>query len=271
MTLLAEISSIRRLAQNACYTEGWEFYQQISMPSPTDDRWAGICLWNLGRLEDARTMFTRAKRRGEIGAVIGLASISRLLGSFDDCEAYLESVFDSSLSPDDWVRALRERGDLCLARNQLKAAVESYSEARLEAELCNEAKTLIPMIDQSLGYTYHLLGNDRKAKEVLDRALLSTNPLLRFYVHMTRTFVCIFNSDFVSVESILLDRDFQNLDNPFFNSMYLYAKGIYKIIQNEWDTALTHFQQSIEITEKNSFTETDCLSKIGICKIYIGT
>jgi tetratricopeptide (TPR) repeat protein len=271
MTLLAEISSIQRLAQNACYTEGLEFHQQLPMPSAADDRWVGICLWNLGRLEDARTMFTRAKRRGEIGAVIGLASISRLLGSLDDCEAYLDSVFDSSLSPDDWVRALRERGDLYAARNQLKAAVESYSEARLEAELCSETKTLIPLIDQSLGFTYHLLGNDRKAKEVLDRALLSTNPLLRSYVHMTRTFVCMFNGDFATAESSLINQDLINITNPFFYAFQLYTNGVYKIIQRDWDNALVYFQQSIEITEKNNFNETDCLSKIGICKIHIGS
>jgi tetratricopeptide (TPR) repeat protein len=270
MTLLAEISSIQRLAQNACYKEGWEFYQQLPMPSATDDRWAGICLWNLGRLEDARTMFTRAKRRGEIGALIGLASISRLLRDFHNCEAYLDAAFDCSLSPDDWVRALRERGDLHRARNQLKAAVAAYSEARLEAELCEEAKTLIPMIDQSLGYTYHLLGNDRKAKETLDRALLSTNSTLRAYVHMTRTFVCIFSGDFVSAESALNQHDYENINNPFFYSFQLYTNGIYKIVQNDLNNALLYFKKSIEITEKHDFIETDCLSKLGISKSYIG-
>lgn len=269
MTLLAEISSIQRLAQNACYTEGWEFYQQLPLPLADDDRWAAICLWNLGRLEDARTMFTRAKRRGNTGALIGLASVCRLMGLLDDCEAYLGAAFDAPLSPDDWVRALRERGDLYATQNSLKAAVEAYSEARLEAELCNEAKSLIPMIDQSLGYIYHLLGNDRKAKEVLDRALLSTNPLVRSYVHMTRTFVCIYSGDFLNVENALIHQDFQN-HHPFFNSIQLYTNGIYKIIQKNWEIALSYFQQSIEITEKNDFIDTDCLSKLGICKVYIG-
>ncbi len=90
MTLLEELSPIQRLAQNACYTEGWEFYQQLPMPSASDDRWAGICLWNMGRLEDARTMFTRSKRRGDTRALIGLASICRLSDSLDECESYLE-------------------------------------------------------------------------------------------------------------------------------------------------------------------------------------
>jgi tetratricopeptide (TPR) repeat protein len=271
MTLLAEISPIQRLAQSACYKEGWEFYQQLPVPSSTDDRWAGICLWNLGRLEDARTMFTRAKRRGETGALIGLASICRLLGFYDDCEAHLEAAFDASLSPEDWVRALRERGDLYSTRNQLKAAVGAYSEARLEAQLCNEAITLIPMIDQSLGYTYHLLGNDRKAKELLDRALLSTNPAFRAYVHMTRIFVCIYSGDYLNAENSLLHPDFQNNDHPFYHSIQLSANGSYRIIQQDWKNALLYFQQSIEITEKHDFTITDCLSKIGICKVHIGT
>jgi tetratricopeptide (TPR) repeat protein len=270
MTLLEELSPIQRLAQSACYTEGWEFYQQLSMPSASDDRWAGICLWNLGRLEDARTMFTRAKRRGDTGALVGLASISRLLGLLDDCEAYLELAFDGSLSPDDWVRALRERGDLHMVRNHLKAALEAYSDARLEAELCKEAKVLIPMIDQSLGYTHHLLGNDRKAKELLDRAMLSTNPMFRLYVRATRILVHIYNGDTISAESEIFHQDFQNINSSLIQSLIFYAGGILKITQKNWDEANLLFNQSIEITEINGFIETEYLSKLGICKIHIG-
>jgi DNA-binding SARP family transcriptional activator len=270
MTLLEELSPIQRLAQSACYTEGWEFYQQLSMPSASDDRWAGICLWNLGRLEDARTIFTRAKRRGDTGALVGLASISRLLGLLDDCEAYLELAFDGSLSPDDWVRALRERGDLHMVRNHLKAALEAYSDARLEAELCKEAKVLIPMIDQSLGYTHHLLGNDRKAKELLDRAMLSTNPMFRLYVRATRILVHIYNGDIISAESEIFHQDFQNINSSLIQSLIFYGGGILKIIQKNWNEAHLLFNQSVEITEINGFIETEYLSKLGICKIYIG-
>jgi tetratricopeptide (TPR) repeat protein len=270
MTLLAEISSIQRLAQNACYKEGWEFYQQLPMPSATDDRWAGICLWNLGRLEDARTMFTRAKRRGEKGALVGLASISRLLGLLDDCEAYLEVALDSSLSPEDWVRALRERGDLHLARNNLKAALESYTDARLEAELCSGIKNLIPMIDEALGYTYHLLGNDRKAREILDRALLSTNAVFRLGVRITRIFVYVYSGDVQGAQNELLHPDLQNIDNSVQNALKLYIHGIYSIIKLDWDAAYSTLNQSIEITEMNGYAEFECLSKLGICKTHIG-
>lgn len=271
MTLLEELSPIQRLAQNACYKEGWEFHLQLPMPSATDDRWAGICAWNMGRLEDARVMFTRAKRRGELGALVGLASISRLLGSLDDCEAYLELALDSALTPADWVRALRERGDLHMSRNNLKAALEAYLDARLEADLCGEIRNLIPIIDQSLGYTYHLLGNDRKAKELLDRALLSTNPTFQLSIRATRASVCVFSGDYLSVESELFHSDFQNINNPFLTSFNLYTSGIYKIIQKDWDSARSLFDQSIEITETNCFIETECLSKLGMCKSYIGS
>jgi tetratricopeptide (TPR) repeat protein len=270
MTLLAEISSIQRLAQNACYTEGLEFHQQLSMPSAADDRWAAICLWNLGRLEDARIMFTRAKRRGELGALIGLASICRLMGSLNDCETYLDTAFDSALSPDDWVRALRERGDLHMARSEFKRAVQAFSDARLEAELCNDAKALIPIIDQSLGYAHHLLGNDRKARELLDRALMSTNVTFRLSVRVTRMFVYLYSGEFLSMESELLHQDFQSLNNLYLSSLKLYISGIYKIIQTDWENARLIFIENIEISEKNGFIETEYFAKLGLCKTYIG-
>ncbi len=269
MTQLSELSPIQRLAQSACYTEGWEFYQQLPMPSAADDRWAGICLWNMGRLEDARTVFTRAKRRGETGALVGLASVSRLLGLLDDCEAYLELAFDGSLAPDDWIRALRERGDLYTARNNLKLALAAYLDARLEADLCDDAKTLIPMIDESLGYTYHLLGNDRKARELLDRALLSTNPTFRLSVRITRIYVYIYNGDFLSAENELFHQDFENLSNLLLHSFKLYITGIYKITQKDWENAHASFDECVKISERSGFLETDCLSKLGISKTHI--
>jgi tetratricopeptide (TPR) repeat protein len=269
MTLLTEISSIQRLAQNACYAEGWEFHQQLSMPSGIDDRWAAICLWNLGRLEDARVMFTRAKRSGETGALVGLASISRLTGSLDECESYLDSAFDCVLRPDDWVRALRERGDLQAARNHLKAALESYSEARLEAELCKEAATLIPILDQSLGFTYHMLGNDRRAKELLDRALLTTNPMIRSFIRATRILVYIFNGNFSCAETEIAHLDFENIDNPSVKSLKLYYTGIFRITQRNLNDAHLSFLQSLEIAEEKGFNEIECLSKLGISKTYL--
>jgi tetratricopeptide (TPR) repeat protein len=269
MTQLAELSPIQRLAQSACYTEGWEFYQQLPVPTAADDRWAAICLWNLGRLEEARTFFTRAKRRGETGALIGLASISRLMGLLSECESYLETAFDSSLSPDDWVRALRERGDLSAANNQLKSALEAYSEARLEAELCVEAKSLIPILDQSLGFTHHLLGNDRKAKELMERALLTTNPMFRAHIRATRILVFIFNGNFSNAESDFSHQDFENLDYPFVQSLLLYYKGLYQITQKTFDSAKASFSLSMEIAEEKSFIEIDCLAKLGICKVNI--
>lgn len=271
MTQLAELSPIQRLAQSACYTEGWEFYQQLPMPSASDDRWAGICLWNLGRLEDARTVFTRAKRRGDTGALVGLASISRLLGSLDDCEVYLELAFDGALSPDDWVRALRERGDLRVVRNNFKGALESYADARLEAELCEDARSLIPVIDHSLGYVHHLLGNDRKARELLDRAMLSTNPMFRMYVRATRILVYIYNGDFLSAESEFLHQDYQDVNSSLIQALRLYGGGVFNVTQKNWSNAQLLFNQGIEITETNGFIEIECLSKLGICKVHIGS
>ena len=270
MTQLTTLSSIKHLAQNACYAEGWEFYQQLSVPSPEDDRWAGICLWNLGRLENARVQFTRAKRRGDVGAIIGLASISRLQGLLDECEAHLETAFDCALSPDDWVRALRERGDLQVALNQIKAALGSYNDARLEAELCHDAKSLLPMINQSLGYVHHLLGNDRKAKELLDQALDTTNLSFQAYIRVSRILVCIYKGDFLTAKDDLCNPNSQKAESLFIKSLRLYTDGIYKITQNNFSNAHLSFRESIDIAEQYGFIEIECLSKLGLCKAHIG-
>jgi tetratricopeptide (TPR) repeat protein len=270
MAKIPKTSPIQKLAKNGGYVEGLEAYQKLVNPTSNDDRWASMCLWNLGRLEDAKIMFTKAKRRGSNGALIGLASICRLMGDLDESETHLNAAFECVLSPEDWVRALLERGHLLVAHNEFKTALEVFTDTLLEAKLSAEADILTPFVNQSLGVVYHLLGNDRKAKEHFKQALSSTNSTFRLSVLISQSYSSILCGDFLGIENELTHQDFQKIKNPFFNSLRLYALGMYKIIYEDWTTANTYFKKSVEIAEKGSFIELDCLSKLGICKIYVG-
>ncbi len=271
MTEQRAISPIQELANVGNYKEGLEAYYALPEPTSNDDRWAAICLWNSGRLEDAKIMFTKAARHGENGALIGLASIYRLLGDLDACEAHLNAACATSLSPDDWVRALREHGDLHFFRNRNKSALDSYLKARLEAELCKDAETLIPMIDQSLGVVYHLLGNHRKAEEHFSQALLTINPTLQLYVRIGLIYIYIFIGNFSEAKNQLFHSEFESIDNLYFFSLYLNCCGTFHTSQKNWKSAYSYFEKSVELAEKNHFIEIDCLSKLGICKTYIGS
>jgi tetratricopeptide (TPR) repeat protein len=270
MARLLKISPIQKLADVGSYAEGLEAYQKLSNPTSNDDRWAAICLWNLGRLEDAKIMFTKAARRGENGALIGLASICRLLGDLVESETHLNAAFNCSLNSDDWVRALRERGNLHIVRSELKAGLESYLDARLEAELCSEIKTLIPVIDAAIGYSYHLLGFHLKAKEFLDKAALSKNRFFLLSIRVIRIFIDVYSGNLIGVKNALENGELKNSEYSMLNANKFYIHGIYEIIQFNWNEARLFFTQGIEIAEKTGVNEYEFLLKIGLCKVYIG-
>ena len=270
MTQLQTLSSIQRLARNACYTEGWEFYQQLTATTPLDDQWAGVCLWNLGLLEESRTYFSRALRRNAAGAAIGLAAIHRTLGELDECENYLNMAFDSNLQADDWVRALRERGNLHLARNQNKLALSSYNDARLEADLSPESKNLIPSIDQVLGLINHLLGRDRVAKKILNQALQNANSDQKIHIHLTNALVCAFDGDYKASAQSLEDHSLQNTKNKFLEALFYYIKGVLNITLGHFSEAEKLFSKGLQISELNQYSENISLNQLGLCKTLIG-
>jgi tetratricopeptide (TPR) repeat protein len=203
MAKLPKTSPIQKLADIGSYAEGLEAHQKLANPTPNDDRWVAMCLWNSGRLEDAKIMFTKAARCGENGALIGLASICRMLGDLDDCEIHLNAAFATHLNSDDWVRALLERGHLQAAHNKTKTALETYANALIEAKLSIRAEILTPFVNQSLGIIHHLLGNDRKAKEHFNQALSSTNSMFRLSVLISQAYSRICCGDFLGIEKEL--------------------------------------------------------------------
>ena len=270
MTQLETLSSIQRLARNACYTEGWEFYQQLTSTTPLDDQWAGVCLWNLGLLEESRTYFSRALRRNATGAAIGLAAIHRTLGELDECENHLNMAFDSNLQADDWIRALRERGNLQLARNQNKLALNSFNDARLEADLSPESKNLIPSIDQALGFINHLLGKDRVAKNMLDQAFQNADPVQKKYIRLTHALVCIFDGDFKLAAKNLEELELQGIENKFSESFFNYIKGTLYIALGHFGEAEILFSKGLETSELHQYSENISLNQLGLCKTFIG-
>src|SRR5690606_9967321 len=80
------------------FQDGVDSYHALNPPSPQDDRWLGVCYYQLVRDTDAITALQRAIERGEEGARINLAHLLPFLERGDEANEELERVRFEDLS-----------------------------------------------------------------------------------------------------------------------------------------------------------------------------
>src|SRR5690606_13851075 len=123
-------SEIQGWAYIERFKEGVEAHEAIDKPTPQDDRWLGVCHYQLVQDNEAIAALQRAINRGEEGARINLAHLLPFLDRGDEAARQLKQVQQETLS--DYDRALYYRvlsireetsGNL---RGALKAAEEAW-------------------------------------------------------------------------------------------------------------------------------------------------
>ncbi len=267
MTQLPRLNPIKILAEEGKYADGLSMFELLSFTRPEDDRFAGVCLWGLGKLQDARSLFIRAIRRGEVAASIEAASICRLLGDLEWCQEYLDIAFDTNLESEDWIFAMRERGELYLVHHEFKRARDAFSEACTEASLCSNNHNLIAAVGQALGWANHILGYDIEAERNLSKAYEKANPVRRTYIQLSRAAISIFRGEYSKTVALLKFSDVE--DNFYLNSIKLRTYGMLYLASGDNLTAHSFFKKSIALATEHNFVDVQSSSQIGMCKTFI--
>jgi two-component SAPR family response regulator/Tfp pilus assembly protein PilF len=267
MTQLTRLNPIKTLALNGDYADGFGLYKQLTVSSPEDDRWAGVCLWGLGQLQDARITLIRAIRRNETSAAIEAASVSRLLGELDECEQYLDLAFDADLSRDDYARVLRERGELHHTRQEYLLAKSAFNDAWVEASLCANNQSLISSIGQALGWINHKLGFDAEAEKYFSKAFEGANPIRQTFIQLTRAILSTLNADYESAKKFL---DHEKIENNYLTALKLPIVGLLQLSVGDFQSAYNYFTEGVNLAMEYGFIDIQCDAQVGLCKSLIG-
>lgn len=156
------------------FEEGIAAYQGLQSPSPKDDRWVGVCYFQMLRDMEALEVLFRAANRGEAGAHVYLAHVLPFVdrgadaseelqkADFDELTAYDKALFHRVLS-------IREE-----TNGNLREALRAAEEAWRRIQGVPEYAVLAPSILAQLAVLHGRIGRSQRALWFLERGLVST-------------------------------------------------------------------------------------------------
>jgi len=168
------------------FRTGIDAYEAIPQPLSVDDRWLGVCYFQL--LDDMQALeaFYRAVARGETAARINLAHLLRFLERGEEAARELRDVEVESLNEYDRVFLLRVKSLDEENNGNLREALRTAEEAWKRVQGLPEFELLAPPILAQLGILHGRIGRAQRALWFLERGLQVTEGLERTKVQLRR-------------------------------------------------------------------------------------
>lgn len=249
------------------YSQGLAHFEQLTCPSPEDERWAGYCLFSLGRLLEAKDLLLRAKTRGCTAATLELITVLRTLGDAAAAAAEADALALDDLAPTDRAYALREVAALKLHAGDLDAARVLLERAwqALGGDL--STSPLMPQTAQLLGYTYHRLGRDTPARHYLNVALKHAVGAKRVQPLLSLAQVHLYAGRYDEVSADLGDIDALLPDAPGVQAYHAYLCGLLSRAFGRWSEAADHFRRASQVARSNGESSTEFTAELGLASV----
>lgn len=249
---------------NGEYAEGLAFHRLQARPAPEDDRWAGYCLYVLGRPLAAKDLLLRAIGRGCAAAGVELVTVLRSLGDVEAARIALAALLDQELVPTDRAYALRETAALFLNSGQVRPAVAVLEEAWvLLSGHPGAAEPLLVQTAQLLGYAHHLLGRTAAAKHYLEFSLERAEGVKRLQPLLTRSQVYLYAGHYDRSHSDLVEAGTFLPLTPGARPYHAYLTGLLARAQGQWEGALYAFRASVAAARETGERSTELLAELG--------
>jgi len=246
------------------YLDGLRVYEELQAPTAEDDRWAGLCLHNLGRLFEAKLHFAKAVARGLPQANIELATLYRLTGLGRLAEETLASVFTSDLSKFDRALALRERGAQAVQNGDLAGAVVHLERAWIEGQGTFAEHSLLAPIAQLLGTALSDLGREVEAVQYFEHALRSANPARRAYLNAAYGRSLIYLGRYDQAARALGSSQLTAHHVPLSRPLLIYYQGVLARARGACQHATEHFIQAAELSAVSGEPQIECFARLGL-------
>ncbi|MBZ9752677.1 hypothetical protein K7W42_17685 [Deinococcus sp. HMF7604] len=253
------------------YEGGWELYTQLSAPGAQDDRWAGLCLHNLGRMFEAKTLLAKAVSRGEAAARIELATLYRLAGQPEIASSTLADLMKLPLEPFDAALAYREASSQALSEGDLGKATSLLERAWFEGQGTWAGDKLLVSIAQVMGTVYALRGLDARAIEYFEFATRSANPARRAFVLGARGLSLVYLGQYDEAEEALRSAAAHARHFPFSQPVLTYNRGVLERARGALQGAQKLFAEAAALAKQAGENETECYAELALCAVATAT
>ncbi|MFA5593810.1 MAG: hypothetical protein WDA15_00860 [Trueperaceae bacterium] len=245
------------------FEEGIEAYSSLSSPSPKDDRWVGVCYFQLLRDLEALEVLYRAANRGEEGAHVYLAHVlpfvdrgaeateELLKTDIEQLTAYDKALYHRVLS-------IREE-----TNGNLREALRAAEEAWRRIQGVPEYAVLAPSILAQLAVLHGRIGRSQRALWFLERGLVSTTggELLKMRLRRATVLVNLgrYREALVELDALELEKDMER-----YEPERLWLLGQIAMANSSLPLAIQRFSQSVEGATKLQFSYEELISHLAL-------
>lgn len=173
------------------FEQGVACYEALERPSAQDDRWLGVCYFQLFRDLDALEAIYRAINRGDEAARVNAAHLLKFVERSEEARAELEKVNPESLATYDRVLYHRVLSIHEENNGNLRDALGAAEEAWRRVQGMPEFGLLAPAILVQLAILHGRIGRAQRALWFLERGLQFTGPLENLKVRLGRAALLI--------------------------------------------------------------------------------
>lgn len=248
------------------FEEGIKAYQQMSNPSPKDDRWLGVCQFQLLRDHEAIDSLVRAANRGEQGAHVFLAHVLPFVDRSEDAITELAKANFELLSDYDKAFYHRVLSIQEETNGNLREALRAAEEAWKRIQGLPEFTILSPSILAQLAVLHGRIGRSQRALWFLERGLIATSSSERLKVRMRRAAVLVnlgrYREAVVELDTLDLG-DEQERYQPERN----WLLGQIALANGSMSLAVQRFTQAIEVATRLQFGYEELLCRLALACI----
>gem|GEM_PF-619546 len=242
-------------------------FEALPTSTPEDERWAGVCLFNLQSPHLARDHLLRARAGGCEAAGIDLASVYRQLGLMDLARSTLTSVDIERLASFDRALALREWGVQRYTAGDVTGACEVLERAWALAHEADDTWVILPAIGQALGVAYADRGFDRTAVSYLSEALARANPARSVQLLASRSLCRAHLGELADAERDLADAEAHTERVPLVRPYLTYVAGVVQLMRGRLGAAEARFMAAAAAASAAQEPETETYAELGRCAV----
>ena len=185
------------------FERGITTYGALGAPSAADDRWLGVCFFQVFEDMRAQEAFYRALAKGEEAARVNLAHLLRFLERSEEAATELLRVDVTKLRPYDEVLFLRVSSLHEETNGNIRKAVNHAELAWEKVQGLPEYQILAPSVLAQLGILYGRMGEARRALWYFDKGIKLTSGLEQQKVQLRRATLLLNLGRFAEVEAAL--------------------------------------------------------------------
>ena len=249
------------------FDKGVDAYSKKTDPTPADDRWVGVCLFQLVRDLEALEALYRALNRGEIAARVNIAHVLRFVERADDASEELSRVrpdqFPSSYDQVLYFRVLSIHEE---NNGNLREALRAAEEAWRRIQGIPEFGLLAPSILAQLATLHGRIGRSQRALWFLERGLQVTSGAELLKLHLRRAYVLISLGRYQEAQSELEALDLSHAPDIFQPERH-WLLGEVARSRGNLLTAIHEYEQVIELAVRLQMGYEEFLGRIPLMAI----